>query len=149
MPTVSFVSVMKTCRENKAAETKPKRREKKTKYTKGCVYGRLTLVGDRPVRRGKATLAECECSCGNVVFVHYYSMLKGSVRSCGCLRAELTRRKSQESGLDMSDTVEIDGYVLPRESIPLFRALQYRKRFAVNKANDETVDDAALCRDYL
>lgn len=51
----------------------------------GCKYGKLTAL--RPI--GSATyggiLWECKCDCGNLHTVEYSNLIRGRVKSCGCL----------------------------------------------------------------
>ena len=51
----------------------------------GCKYGKLTAL--RPI--GSAIyggiLWECKCDCGNLHTVEYSNLIRGRVKSCGCL----------------------------------------------------------------
>ena len=65
----------------------------------GSVFGRLTVIEQAPSRAGK-TYWVCECSCESkprkeVQGVH---LTQGAIRSCGCLRDEVTRERSTTHG---------------------------------------------------
>ena len=40
----------------------------------------------------------CECDCGNVVRVGYYSLLCNHVKSCGCLKIEIATEQAKKMG---------------------------------------------------
>lgn len=64
----------------------------------GKQFGRLTVLqqkGQDP--RNADLLWECRCSCGNVVVVDGSRLRGGYVRSCGCLRRELARKRYIEN----------------------------------------------------
>ena len=39
---------------------------------------------------------ECQCDCGNIVYVNGTSLKNGNTKSCGCLAKELTRIRDLE-----------------------------------------------------
>ncbi len=58
-------------------------------------YGRLRVLGepfrvkyDRP---WKELNVVCECSCGNVFVTNCKDLMTGTAKSCGCVRACLSR----------------------------------------------------------
>lgn len=58
----------------------------------GNTYGRLTVIErvDNPLRNGIAW--RCSCSCGGGRIVIGYTLRAGIVRSCGCLRSEMSKK---------------------------------------------------------
>lgn len=67
----------------------------------GCTFGRwkvVKIVGVRRYARTNDYLAKCRCSCGTVRMVSITSLRQGNSRSCGCLRAELARRRTYKHG---------------------------------------------------
>lgn len=66
-----------------------------TKYI-GKTYGNLTIIGPamkKIDKQGKRrTIVRCECSCENhtIVWVTMYELIYGHVRSCGCLRKNVS-----------------------------------------------------------
>lgn len=56
----------------------------------GQRFGRLTVIGvdDRETRK---TYFYCKCDCGKVKSIRSDSLLAGTIRSCGCLKAEQDR----------------------------------------------------------
>lgn len=58
----------------------------------GRKFGRLTVVEDTRRRSKNGTVIWlCRCECGNLCKVLVTNLLKGSTRSCGCLRLETVR----------------------------------------------------------
>lgn len=57
----------------------------------GKIFGRLRVVALAGVGPSKKRQWMCECECGNVVVVTGCN-LKGTTKSCGCLRRENNRR---------------------------------------------------------
>lgn len=56
-----------------------------------AVFGRLTVLRADSARGSKYYW--CRCACGNEKSVRRDHLLKGRVRSCGCLNSELTRAR--------------------------------------------------------
>ena len=63
----------------------------------GKIFGRLTAInrGEDKIwitngKQRRVVAWNCRCVCGNDVVVAYYDLIKGSVKSCGCLRREKT-----------------------------------------------------------
>jgi hypothetical protein len=59
----------------------------------GQVFGRLTVLARAGSTNGtrRRPLWRCRCACGEEAIVPAASLLAGSTRSCGCLRAEIAR----------------------------------------------------------
>lgn len=60
-------------------------------------FGRLTVIkrdGHEP--NGNARW-QCRCDCGNIVEVDGYRLRHGGVRSCGCLRREVSKARSKRN----------------------------------------------------
>ena len=59
----------------------------------GKRFGRLLLVR----RIGPApTKYECLCDCGNIKFILWSNLQSGQIKSCGCLRRELTQIRKRK-----------------------------------------------------
>lgn len=58
----------------------------------GRVFGRLTVMKVAGKER-RAIKWECLCSCGNVKHVLSANLLAGLIKSCGCLRKEVTSKR--------------------------------------------------------
>lgn len=54
-------------------------------------FGRLIVIDYAP-NKGKRSQWKCQCDCGNELNVLTDSLRSGSVKSCGCLRAETARK---------------------------------------------------------
>lgn len=63
----------------------------------GNVYGRLTVIERSENKCGRLYWL-CLCSCGNETIVRGSHLRGGSVRSCGCLAAELSAERAYELG---------------------------------------------------
>lgn len=59
-------------------------------------FGRLTVIKDSGQRQNNRIVWECQCDCGNIVYVCTNSLTTGNTTSCGCYHKEqignLTRR---------------------------------------------------------
>lgn len=66
----------------------------------GKTFGRLTAVAKLTDKADRHKY-NCICSCGNAAKINKYSLLNGSTKSCGCLRAE----RLATSGLVVSGKV--------------------------------------------
>ena len=58
------------------------------KDLKGKKFGRLTVVRDSGERDNSYVVWICKCDCGNTCKVKSGNLLRGSVKSCGCLGKE-------------------------------------------------------------
>jgi len=67
----------------------------------GASFGRLTVVrrGEGVTRTGrrKRTSWVCSCACGVIVVAVSEHLLRGAVKSCGCIRRENSRRLGVEN----------------------------------------------------
>lgn len=60
----------------------------------GKVYGRLTVLGSTGrLNKDKRLFWLCRCSCGTEKEVIGRSLRKGWIKSCGCLKREMMRRR--------------------------------------------------------
>jgi hypothetical protein len=72
---------------------------------KGTRYGRLVATGKYELRKGtknQNAYFECNCACGNVVWVRGNQLRYGSTLSCGCYGKE--QRKKATSKHNLSNT---------------------------------------------
>jgi hypothetical protein len=59
-------------------------------------FGRWTYLGEeiyKKHQRGAHHLMHCECECGTRKWVRRQSLVNGTSRSCGCLKAEIARHQ--------------------------------------------------------
>ena len=63
----------------------------------GQRFGRLVVLERGPSRHGAQW--HCRCDCGGSHLVMAKRLHEGSVRSCGCLKAELTRERNKSESL--------------------------------------------------
>ena len=54
----------------------------------GQKFGRLSVSRVTPKRDGNNVVFECQCDCGNTVFVAGDKLKKGNNKSCGCLKVD-------------------------------------------------------------
>lgn len=67
----------------------------------GEVFGRLTVIGQAPMRQATGRMlyyVKVQCLCGNVNEVHEGALRRGAVISCGCYRKEVTGDMSRSHG---------------------------------------------------
>lgn len=70
----------------------------------GHRFGRLHVVRfDQPSSGGRSTFA-CLCDCGNSIVVKAGNLVRGSTRSCGCLRREKSAERKRTHGQTRSPT---------------------------------------------
>lgn len=60
---------------------------------KGRVFGRLTVMGPMGRNARKEALWNCDCQCGGTKLTTTDFLVRGLVRSCGCLAKESRRRQ--------------------------------------------------------
>jgi hypothetical protein len=58
----------------------------------GNIFGRLTAIRRTGRSKGRASLWECKCSCGNIKIIQSDSLRSGRTKSCGCLTIDTNRR---------------------------------------------------------
>src|ERR1700761_87871 len=66
-----------------------------TELETGERFGRLVVTG--PVVAGRITSWKATCDCGSVVEISRSDLLRGKVRSCGCLRRQLLRERNAKT----------------------------------------------------
>lgn len=47
----------------------------------------------------KGSWWKCQCDCGNIKLANMGNLVSGTVRSCGCLRREASKRKRKQEGM--------------------------------------------------
>lgn len=63
----------------------------------GQRFGRWSVVAG-PVRLGTHPAYFCRCECGSEQIIREWSLHKGITQSCGCLKNEITRKRSTTHG---------------------------------------------------
>lgn len=66
----------------------------------GHRYGRLVVMGQAPGRQDNKLMWRCQCDCGNEKITSGRLLRRGSVQSCGCLRAEMQATRALKHGMD-------------------------------------------------
>lgn len=64
----------------------------------GKIFGRLTAIKYIGKSKGKQTLWECKCDCGNIAIVHHQNLKSGHTSSCGCYNSEVASEREKEHG---------------------------------------------------
>ena len=72
----------------------------------GQRFGRLLVAGRAGVSAGKS-MWDCLCDCGKSVVVRGTHMQGGRVRSCGCLRNEVSGARYRTHGMSKTRTYRI------------------------------------------
>lgn len=72
----------------------------KAKDITGKKFGRLTVLNSLEKRDTQTgcVIWKCECDCGNYVEVSEYLLVKGRVKSCGCLKKEVLIENGKKLG---------------------------------------------------
>ena len=61
-------------------------------------FGRLRVIRHSGFYPARGALWLCRCKCGNSVIVASNSLVRGATKSCGCLRREVTVKRSIKHG---------------------------------------------------
>jgi len=61
-------------------------------------FGRLTVLREAPPR-GRLRRWICVCQCGGQTEVYQGDLRRGKVRSCGCLRVEVSTKLATKHGM--------------------------------------------------
>lgn len=64
----------------------------------GSQFGKLTVMGEHPVRISNQVAWECACACGNTTVVRGQLLRNGTTRSCGCARVQACRDNFKTHG---------------------------------------------------
>lgn len=64
----------------------------------GLVYGKLTVLYYSHSNKDGRTVWHCKCNCGNEKDVSSKDLKRGTIRSCGCLRIETSRKRMTTHG---------------------------------------------------
>lgn len=62
----------------------------------GQKFHRLTVIADTGERSHRAIVWECKCDCGNTAYVTTQMLTSGDVKSCGCLRSNLSSGRAKK-----------------------------------------------------
>lgn len=65
----------------------------------GQRFGRLTVIKEGGRAKSRSVIWICQCDCGNIHNVTTSLLIKGSIKSCGCLRREMVIQKNYKHGL--------------------------------------------------
>lgn len=83
-------------------------------------YGRLTPTVFFIIKRGERHYT-CSCDCGGSAHVRRSELLRGVVKSCGCLSRELSVKRLKTHGLSDTPTYESHQNMIKRCYSPLAR----------------------------
>lgn len=63
----------------------------------GDKYGRLTVIREAKelAAKGKYSMYECKCTCGNTKIIYGTNLTNGSTKSCGCLRKDILHKQAK------------------------------------------------------
>lgn len=74
----------------------------------GEKFGRLTVVS-RAENRGKETMWNCACLCGNTVRVWAGALKSGNTTSCGCVHSEQLAKRNKENAIHSGSNERLFG----------------------------------------
>lgn len=98
-----------------------KRLEEENIYSKGAVYGRLTLTGKtymQPMYGQLRRVVEADCDCGVTRMYSLHSLRNGDTKSCGCLQRDSTRERFTTHGLTNHPLFDVWQAMLKRCYVP-------------------------------
>jgi hypothetical protein len=73
-------------------------------------FGRLTAKYPTQNKASNGSIIWfCKCECGNTVLVSAADLMRGRVRSCGCLKREINSKVGKSSGKNIKDNYCING----------------------------------------
>lgn len=67
----------------------------------GHRFCRMTVVSIGKHLVNRRTVANCKCDCGNRKTVSVFMLKRGHIKSCGCLRSEVTRKRGLSNAHDL------------------------------------------------
>lgn len=70
----------------------------------GQRFGRLTAIRWDGYTNAWQSMWLCRCDCGREVRVHKNNLMAGRVRSCGCLRRELMKKRWHDAAVGDKET---------------------------------------------
>lgn len=62
----------------------------------GRIFCRLTVIKESRIKVHGKLAWECVCECGNSTTVKTAHLNNGNVKSCGCLKSDLSRMRATE-----------------------------------------------------
>lgn len=83
------------------AEADSTKRRRRGNDLTGETFGRWTVIRIIGMRKSGAIWL-CACDCGTERAVDHSGLISGASKSCGCLRRELTRKRSTTHGMSRS-----------------------------------------------
>jgi hypothetical protein len=69
----------------------------------GELFGRWAVLEKTKIL-SRTAYHECRCDCGNIKFVSVYKLRSSQSKSCGCLQAEITSKRSLAHGFSRTRT---------------------------------------------
>lgn len=64
----------------------------------GKRFGRLVVIDRAENAKNGSTRWVCRCDCGNIKTVQRSNLMSGDIKSCGCLRKEVTSKLNKKHG---------------------------------------------------
>ena len=80
----------------------------------GRRFGRLEVIALDHKNESGEMFWKCRCDCGNETVVKRGNLISGNTSSCGCLKAELTRKRASTHGLSNSSLYSVWNGMLDR-----------------------------------
>lgn len=70
-----------------------------TKINIGDKFNKLTVLEKTDQRINRSIIYKCQCNCGNITYVKSTNLVKGYIKSCGCLQKEMASKYNKTHGL--------------------------------------------------
>lgn len=84
----------------------------------GQKFGRLTVLERAENAKNGSAQWKCRCECGNIAIVRSDSLRSGTIRSCGCLRAETMKKIHTKHGMRKTSEYDAWSHILQRCNNP-------------------------------
>lgn len=65
----------------------------------GDKFNKLTVLEKTNQRINRSIIYKCQCDCGNITYVKSTNLIKGYIKSCGCLQRKMASKCNKTHGL--------------------------------------------------
>jgi len=115
----------------------------------GHVFSRLTIISLAGITQLQASIWQCKCVCGQTIKTLGNCLRRGTVKSCGCLRADRLKNKSTTHQANLRAAVRLanttHGHAAKRTYA--YRSWQSMHRRANNRYGDHPqYEHVSVCR---
>lgn len=91
----------------------------------GDKFNKLTVLEKTNQRINRSIIYKCQCDCGNITYVKSTNLIKGYIKSCGCLQKEMANKLNKTHGLSRTKLFYIYQDMKKRCSVKNHHAYKY------------------------